>query len=62
VPDSNRRPLLTMKMCVTRCVPLSRARGRARLRNAVDSPYDQPHRKDPQVVGDREEGLTALTP
>jgi hypothetical protein len=25
----------------------------------VDSPYGQPHRKDPQVVGGREEALTA---
>lgn len=28
----------------------------------VVSPYDQPHRKDSQVVGDREEALTVLTP
>ena len=27
---------------------------------AVDSPYGQPHGKDPQVAGDREEALTAL--
>ena len=30
-------------------------------RNGVDSPHGQLHRKDPQVVGDREEGLTAPT-
>lgn len=28
----------------------------------VVSPYDQPHRKDSQVVGDRKEALTVLTP
>jgi hypothetical protein len=28
----------------------------------VVSPYDQPDRKDPQVVGGREEALTVLTP
>jgi Domain of unknown function (DUF1918) len=31
-------------------------------RKGVGSRYGQPHRKDPQVVGDREEALTALTP
>ena len=31
-------------------------------RNGVDSPYEQPHRKDLQVVRDREEALTTLTP
>ncbi len=31
-------------------------------RNGVESPDDQPHRKDPQVVEDREEALTDLTP
>jgi len=29
---------------------------------AVDSPYDQSHRKDSQVVEAREEALAALTP
>jgi len=32
------------------------------LANGVDLPYGQPHRKDPQVVEDREEVLTTLTP
>jgi hypothetical protein len=36
--------------------------GRNDWRNGVDSPYDQPHGKDPQVVEDREEALTVLTP
>jgi hypothetical protein len=31
-------------------------------RNGADSRYGQPHRKDPQVVADREEVLTGLTP
>jgi hypothetical protein len=35
---------------------------RSGWRNGVDSPYDQPHRKDPQVVGDGEEGLTVSRP
>ncbi len=30
-------------------------------RTGVDSAYEQPRRKDPQVVGDREETLTANT-
>ena len=32
------------------------------LANGVESPCDQPHRKDPQVVEDREAVLTNLTP
>src|SRR5436309_204823 len=31
-------------------------------RNGIDSPYVQPHRKDPQVVGDGKEALTAPSP
>jgi hypothetical protein len=37
-------------------------RTRLDWRNGVDSPYEQLHRKDPQVVGDGEEGLTVSRP
>jgi hypothetical protein len=32
---------------------------RSDWRDGVDSPHVQPHRKDPQMVEDREEALTA---
>ena len=45
-----------------RCVPPIRRPRQFEWRNAVNSPHDQPHRKYPQMVEDREEeALTALT-
>ncbi len=53
----------SMRPCVARTIRKRRPRSDpGGERDGVDLPHDWPHREDPQVVGDREEALTALRP